>query len=230
MVDPKLTDYIRACLAQGKSKEEIYAELLAQGRTVEAIQECFGGLTVKEEREDTQKRTIRVIVTLGAIFIGVGIFSFVAANWQEMARPAKVGIILTAMLISYGAGWYLKEKAGLVKTGGALILLGAITYGAGIFLVAQMFNIRANWPDGFILWMLGTIAMAFAVKSYPLFYLAVPLGMAAIVGHPFDILSGLGFNQFLLTSSLLLLAATIVTFIAGWAVYKERPPELKDFY
>lgn len=162
--------------------------------------------------------------------MGAGVFSFVAANWQEMTRPMKVGVILVAMLISYSTGWYMKERTNLPKVGEALILLGAIIYGAGIFLVAQMFNLRANWPDGFILWMIGTVTMVFAIESYPLFYLAIPLGVIALVGHPFGILMGFGYNPFLLTSSLLLLTATVTTFISGWIIRKKALPALKEFY
>jgi uncharacterized membrane protein len=228
--EPKLVEYIKTSLSQGRTKEDIYKELLGQGWTIEVIQESFNAIGTEEEKEDTQKRTIRIIVTIGAVLVGAGIFSFIAANWVEMARPVKIAIILISMLASYGTGWYLKEKTELQKTGEALILLGAIIYGAGIFLVAQMFNIRANWPDGFILWMIGTIAMAFAAESYPLFYLAIPLGIIAIVGHPFGIFTGFGYNRFLLTSSFLLLAATIITFATGWIIRKKMPPELKEFY
>lgn len=230
MPDQKLTDYIKNSLTQGRSKEEIYKELLKQDWSVEVIQESFNAMVSEEEKEDTQKRTIRIIVTIGAVLVGAGIFSFIAANWLEMGRPVKVVIILISMLASYGAGWYLKEKFNLQKTGEALILLGAIIYGTGIFLVAQMFNIRANWPDGFILWMIGTIAMAFAVESYFLFYLAIPLGVVAMVGHPFGIFTGFGYNPFLLTSSFLLLAAAVITFATGWIIRKKMPPELKEFY
>ncbi|MDP3947321.1 MAG: DUF2157 domain-containing protein [bacterium] len=228
--DPKLVEYLKTSLAQGRSKEDIYKELLGLGWTIEVIQESFSAIGTGQEKEDTSKRTIHIIVTIGAVLVGAGIFSFIAANWLEMAKPIKIAIILISMIVSYGAGWYLKEKAELQKTGEALILLGSIIYGAGIFLVAQMFNIRANWPDGFILWMIGTIAMAFAVESYPLFYLAIPLGIVAIVGHPFGIFTGFGYNPFLLTSSFLLLAATIITFATGWIVRKKMPPELKEFY
>lgn len=233
MADPKLNEYIKTSLARGKSKEEIYKELLSQSLTIEVIQESFNSLATEEEKEDMSKRTIRIIVTIGAILVGAGIFSFIAANWQEMARPVKITVILVSMFVSYGAGWYMKEKANLLKTGGALILLGVIIYGAGIFLVAQMFHIRANWPDGFILWMIGTIAMAFAVRSYPLFYLAIPLGVIALVGHPFGIFTiftGFGYNSFLLTSPFLLLLATIITFITGWIIRGRIPSELKEFY
>ncbi len=230
MIDQKVVDYIKTSLAQGKTKEELYKELLNQGWTIEVIQENFNAIGAEQEKEDTSKKTIRIIVTIAALLVGAGIFSFIAANWVEMTRPIKIAIILISMIITYSAGWYLKEKLGSLKTGEALILLGSIIYGAGIFLVAQMFNIRANWPDGFILWMIGTIAMAFAVESYLLFYLAIPLGIIAIIGHPFGIFTGFGYNSFLLTSSFLLLIATIITFATGWIVRKKMPPELKEFY
>ena len=230
MIDQNVVEYIKTSLSQGKTKEELYKELMAQGWTIEAIQENFNALNTEEEKEDLSKKTIKIIVTIGAVLISAGIFSFIAANWQGMTRPVKLSIILVSMLVSYGAGWYLKEKLELPKTGEALILLGSIIYGAGIFLVAQMFNIRANWPDGFILWMIGTIAMAFAIESYPLFYLAIPLGIVALTGHPFGIFTCSGDNSFLLTSSFLLLASTIITFITGWIVRKKIPPEFKEFY
>ncbi len=230
MADPKLIEYVKTSLAEGKAKEEIYKELLGQGWTIDAIQECFNVQTAAEEHEDTSKRTIQIIVTIGAVLIGAGVFSFIAANWQDMVRPVKIGVILVSMLISYSLGWYLKEKVQLAKTGDALILLGAIIYGSGIFLVAQMFNIRANWPDGFILWMIGSIAMAFAVESYPLFYLAIPLGIVALVGHPFGIFDSFGHDPFLLTSSFLLLISTLVIFVAGWVIRKRMPLELSEYY
>jgi len=230
MADQKIIDYIKDLLVQNKSKEEIYKELLSQEYTLDIIQENFDLANIKESKEDNQKRVIHIIVIIGAVLIGAGIFSFIAANWQEMSKLIKVFIIVMAMLISYTLGWYLKEKSGLIKTGGALILLGSIIYGSGIFLVAQMFNIRANWPDGFILWMIGVIIMAYAIESYNLLYLAIPLGFIAIIGYPFGIFTSFGSNPFILTSSFLLLAATIITFIAGWTIRKKMSKEFKGLY
>jgi len=230
MPEQKLIDYIKNSLAQGKTKEEIYKELLSQGWSVDVIQEGFNAIISKEEKEDTSKRTIRIIVTIGAILVGAGIFSFIAANWQEMSKLVKIFIILGAMLISYTAGWYLKEKMNLSKTGEALILLGVIIYGAGIFLVAQMFHIRANWPDGFILWMIGAIAVGYVIESYLLFYLSILLGIVAIIRHPFEIFNTVGYDPFLLTSSFLLFVATIITFLIGRTVRKKILSDLKEFY
>jgi len=230
MTDLKLVEYVKTSLTQGKPKEEIYKNLLEQGLNIEAIQEIFNSLSLDQEKEDSSKRTVRIIVAIGVLLIGAGVFSFIAANWQAMTRPVKVGVILAAMLSSYGAGWHMKEKANSPKTGEGLIFLGSIIYGAGIFLVAQMFNIRANWPDGFILWMLGVIVMAYVMESYQLFYFAIPLGIVALVGHPFGMFDRFGHNSFLFTSSILLLVATITTFITGWIIRKKMPPELKELY
>ncbi len=231
MFDKKIIEYIKTSLAQGKPKEELYKQLLNQGLTIDAIQENFNALGTKEEKEDTHKKTVKIIVTTGAILIGAGIFSFVAANWRDLGSVAKVGFITISMTVAYVTGWYLKERMKMPKTGGALVLLGTIIYGAGIFLVAQIFNIRANWPDGFILWMLGTIIMAYATETFPLFYLSILLGIIATIGHPIGIFTFFNsYNPFSFTSSFLLLTATLATFIAGWMMRKKLPPEIKKYY
>lgn len=229
MIEQSLSDYIKTSLSQGRSKEEIYKELLNQGFTIEVIQESFQAITTGEEKEDTQKRTIQIVLTIAAVLVGAGIFSFIASNWQGMGRIMKVLIIIAAMLASYILSWYTKEKLQLIKTGEALMLLGSIIYGAGIFLVAQMFHIRANWPDGFILWMLGVIAMAYAVELFPLFYLSIVLGIIALIGHPFLIFTPSGYDTFLLTSSFLLLIAAAATFFVGWTTWKKMPEDLKKY-
>ncbi|MAF20867.1 MAG: hypothetical protein CMI55_04310 [Parcubacteria group bacterium] len=230
MIDQKIINRIQTSLSQGETKEAIYRTLLSEGQSLENIQQAFVLATREDKKEEAQKRVIKIIVVIGAILIGAGIFSFVAANWQVMDKWLKVVIIVASMIVSYSAGWYLKEKRGLIKTGTALILLGAIIYGAGIFLVAQIFHIRANWPDGFILWMIGVILITFAIDEFSLFALAIPLGLIAIIAHPFDIFTSSIANSFLLTSSFLLLAATIITFISGALIYKRIPEKFKDLY
>ncbi|MEK7519637.1 MAG: DUF2157 domain-containing protein [Patescibacteria group bacterium] len=233
MIDQKLVEYLRVSLSQGRTKEELYKELLGQGWTLAAIEENFSRLAGETEKKDSSKRAVQIISLVGAVSIGAGVFSFIAANWDEISSFLKITIIVVSMLASYGGGWYAKEKKGLIKTGGALILLGTIIYGAGIYLVAQIFNIRSNWPDGFILWMIGVVAMAFASNLFWLFYFSIPLGTIAIVGFPTIIfwdLLGSRITPLLTTSSFLLLVAAAVTFATGIWVRKQMQPEFKDFY
>ncbi len=119
-------EFIHASLAQGKSREQIYRELIDRGLTVEAIEEAFRECAPAGEAEDAQKRTIRLILTIATLLVAAGVFSFVAANWRGMTRPAKVAIILSAMLLVDAGAWHFRERAALRKTGDALLLLGSI--------------------------------------------------------------------------------------------------------
>ncbi len=230
MSEKDLSSLITEALQQGKNKEDIYKDLLNKGELVSNIQETFQKIAIEQSKEDTSKKTIRLILTIGAILIGAGIFSFIAANWQEISKTAKILIILFFMLTSYSFGWHLKERLNYSKTGDAFILLGILIYGAGIFLVAQMFNIRANWPDGFILWMFGTLALGYVFQTNYIFYFAVILCWIALLGQPFNWFNNFGGNSFLLTSSLILFTATVLTLYTGHIFRNKTLEEFKDFY
>ena len=227
--------YITQARERGDSREATYLHLLGLGALVADIERAYGQLqqqTIQAARhQDTQQRTVAIIVTIGAIFVGAGVFSFIASNWQEMSKVAKLALIIAGMLASYAAAWWLGEQQKLVRLSEALYLLGCIIYGAGIFLVAQMFNIRAHWPDGFIVWMIGTLALAYVVPQRTLVYLALALSSIAIGGHPFILPTTLpGHNPFLLTSSLLLLVAATVSFGAGKITRQEVAEQAPDFF
>lgn len=228
-MDQTVVNTIQTLLSGGKSKEEIYATLLSQGSSIAQIEAGFTSLSTSGEREDTHKRTIHIIVTIGALLIGAGIFSLIASNWTLMDKATKVAIIIVAMLGAYGIGWYLKEYKNYLRTGNALIFLGLLIYGGGIFLIAQIFNIRGNWPDGFILWMFGVLAIAFATDLFNLYYLAIILAVVALFGHPGIIFQAGGTpDPYLLTSSFLLLLTTVMCFITGWTIRQKIPQELRD--
>lgn len=176
----------------------------------------------EKEEEDLQKRVIKYILGIGAVLIAAGVFSFVAANWKAVPDFFKILIVVAAMAAGYIAGWGIEQKTGHKKLGRALVVLGCLIYGAGIFLTAQIFHIRATWADGFILWMLGALAVGWALNSLSLYALAVPLAVVALVGHPFEIFQHfLGVDRFLLTSSFLLLLAAAATFACGFLIKKK---------
>jgi len=227
MQDQNIIQTIQAAKLQGKTKEEIYKDLLIQGLSLENIEENYKASNEEQVQADSQKRTISIIVTIGAVLIGAGIFSFIASNWQTMPNGLKVSTIIFFMLVAYSLGWYLKEYKDAKKTGGALILLGSIIFGAGIFLIGQMFNIRTNWPDAFIIWMIGIICLAFAIESYSLLTFAGFLAFIAIFSHItgiFENFSGFGISTFLIIIS------TIITFGIAFIIQKKVPEEIKNIY
>ena len=187
MLDQKLIDWARESMKQGATAEQIYQHLLAEGFSVAQVQDILDASKSESRKAESQKRAVSIIAVIGSILIGLGIFSFIASNWQSFQKGLKIFIILVSMLLAYAGGWYLREKKDLRKSGAALYLLGSIVYGAGIFLVAQIFNIRANWPDGFILWMLGVVVVALATELSAFLYFAAVLGIISIFGNPFTI-------------------------------------------
>jgi len=255
MINQDLIAYIRHAQSENQTKEQMYKDLLAHGWGIDDIQAAFAAISSpapavpKPPQKPMQqsaavsevapaavqapahvsKSPVNIIVTIGAILVAAGIFSFIAANWQGMDRPVKLGIIIVGMIVVYMLGWHLKEHKGLDKTGEAMYLLGSLIYGSGIFLVAQMFNIRANWPDGFILWMLGAIVMGLVINSYPILWLGVIVGGISVFSHPFVILENFGHSTFLMTSSFLLLVAAVATIWAGIAIRKRILENLKTY-
>lgn len=213
----EITSKVKELLASSVSKEDIYKNLLAEGYSISEIESGFlpdEAVVQEEEKHNTQKNTINTVLTIAAILVGIGIFSFVASNWREMSRFMKILLILVSMTFSYGYGWYYYEKKEMKRMGSALMLLGGLIYGAGIFLIGQMFNIRASWPDGFILWMLGVLAIAYASNIFKLYNLAIILGFIAVVVYPFINFANVfsSTRPFLFTSSALLLVSFVVTF------------------
>ncbi len=176
---------IADALARGESKENIYRSLLESGVSVKEIERGFAAVkTQKPSGDSNHSRMITAIVIIGAVFVGIGIASLIAANWSTISPTTKVVIILCMMLSSYAGGWYLLEHTKATRSGAALILLGALIYGGGIFLVAQIFHIRAEWLDGMVLWIIGVIAIAIALQTIiPLFVLAMILALVTLCIH-----------------------------------------------
>jgi uncharacterized membrane protein len=103
---------------------------------------------------------------LGAVLIGFGAMSFVAAHWSEMPRLFRLALIFTALFASYGAAGILFERKHPVFAHAA-ILVGVSIFGAGIMLIAQMFHIEGHPPDAVLTWALGALAAGVLLKSNP---------------------------------------------------------------
>ncbi|MBU7006688.1 DUF2157 domain-containing protein [Phosphitispora fastidiosa] len=111
-------------------------------------------------------RLITLLSVMGALLLGVGVILFFAANWQVMPKWLKVGIVLGSILLAYGTGYWLAfEKGNYPRVGRALIFLGTVLYGSGIWLIAQIFHINAHYPNGVLFWVLGIIPVVLVCRS-----------------------------------------------------------------
>lgn len=103
---------------------------------------------------------------IGAVVIGLGVILLLAYNWQAIPKFGKLGIIFGALLAAHtGALRFLQAADWRRQLGEALSVLGTMLFGAGIWLVAQVYHIDEHYPNGFLLWGLGALAMAWALPS-----------------------------------------------------------------
>ncbi len=106
------------------------------------------------------------LAILAAVLIGFAVMSFVAANWQDMSRVFRLGL-LTALLWSvYGLAAALFRR-GLDAFGHAAVLAGCAIFGADIMLVSQMYHMDGNAPDVVLVWAAGTLLAGVLLRSNP---------------------------------------------------------------
>ncbi|MBI3678764.1 MAG: DUF2157 domain-containing protein [Proteobacteria bacterium] len=149
-----LETWIDAGLVQKDSRDAILASVGAGGRTI-----GFAG----------------VLAIFGVILLGGGAMSFVAANWADMAKPARLAVLFGSLWSAYGiAAWFAARRQPAFAQ--AFVLLGLILFGVNIWYVAQTYNIAAHYPDGTLMWGLGALAAAVVVPSRPALAFAIALG------------------------------------------------------
>lgn len=109
-----------------------------------------------------------VFCGLGAVIVGLGIILLLAYNWDALPKFGKLGVIFGAIAVAHGAGLLWRERGGW-RSGLAEVafLLGSMLYGAGIWLVAQIYHIDEHYPNGFLFWGLGALALAWVLRSVP---------------------------------------------------------------
>jgi uncharacterized membrane protein len=95
---------------------------------------------------------------------------FVAANWSAIPVWGKLAVIFIPKIASYGAGFVLRyERRDFPKVGAAFILLGSLLFGAGIFLIAQIYHLLVHFSNGPLVWGLGSFPWPTCFVSRPSF-------------------------------------------------------------
>ncbi len=116
------------------------------------------------EKEDAPSRLPVVITVLGAILIGFSAMAFVAANWADMPKGVRLGILGVAMWSAYGVAAFLHFK-NMAAFSEAAFVAGVALFGANIMLIGQMYHLPQDFPAGLLAWSLGGLVTAWAVQS-----------------------------------------------------------------
>jgi uncharacterized membrane protein len=108
------------------------------------------------------------LATLGAILIGFAAMSFVAANWDHMSRLARLTLLGTGLVATYGAAIELYRRK-LDRFAETAALAGIGLFGASIMLIAQMYHMHGEAADAVLLWGIGALIVAWATLSNTIF-------------------------------------------------------------
>ena len=105
-----------------------------------------------------------VIGILGGLLIAAAFLAFVAANWTEIARPARFAILLVGIAGAYSLGaWFDRSQRPYLADISATV--GCIVFGASIALVGQMYHLAEDFAAGMMLWSAGSLIAALLTGS-----------------------------------------------------------------
>jgi uncharacterized membrane protein len=105
----------------------------------------------------------KTLLYVGSILIGAGVLSFIASNWDEIGKTAKLLLIIALFVASNLAGFNMEKN--YPKTSKSLYYVGVLVFGAGIFLVEQMFHLGTNSQNAFLWWSLGILPLAWVLRD-----------------------------------------------------------------
>lgn len=129
----------------------------------------------------SRNRFLSILMSLGGILLGIGVLTFVAANWQVWSREVRVAMLLSLFVAVNAAGFYLwrippsqnrssslsilpPTKGRNKLLGEGLLLLGSLILGANMALMAQMFHIGGSSYGLFLVWGIGVLGMAYSLR------------------------------------------------------------------
>lgn len=100
----------------------------------------------------------------GGLLIAASVSAFVAANWEEIPRLAKLAMVLIGLAGALGVATRLESRG---SSGGAdaAATCGTLIFAAGVALVGQMYHLPTDWPGGALLIALGALAVAVLLRS-----------------------------------------------------------------
>ncbi len=146
---------------------------------------------IKQEKEKSARLKMNItLYTIGAILIGIGAISFIAANdWilrLFYSRFAKISAALIVTFACFGLGyWFSYVKTGFKRLGSVLIFLSTLLIGGVWALIGQIYNLPTDSNFGiFFLWLVSVLPVAFLFKKKSINNLSIVLFIAAYFSIP----------------------------------------------
>ncbi len=121
---------------------------------------------------------VTAISIIGALVLAGGVVLLFASQWAELPTWFRTASLIAGMLAAYAAGYALIYRFEMQRVGSALLLLGTLLYEAGLFLLAQIYNMPVDSPILLLLAAAGTLPLAYLFESR----VVLLLGIANLTG------------------------------------------------
>jgi uncharacterized membrane protein HdeD (DUF308 family) len=109
-----------------------------------------------ERSKEGLRWPVLLALGLGAVLLCAGVLLFVAAHWDELSPSWRFTLVLLLVGLFPIAGALSTDRFPALAA--TFYAIGTVCVGAGIFLTAQIFNLREHWPSGMLLWAIGALA------------------------------------------------------------------------
>jgi len=129
-------------------------------------EQAQGILQLYPEPKSSQSWGTLIFTGIGVCMLGLGVILLFAFNWDAISKAEKLGVILGGVVLFHGIGVkFLSHNDWLRQLGDVSCVLGTMFFGAGIWLVAQIYHIDEHYPNGFLIWGMGALALAWVIPS-----------------------------------------------------------------
>ncbi len=123
----------------------------------------------------------RLLLLLGAGFVGIGLIWLVAANLDQLPPLLRFAVVALIWLGLLAASELLHPSR---AAQGALRLMAALAFGATIFQAAQSLQVPAFSPGLIGLWAAGALVHAYAFRALMPLIVGVVTGVVWWIGQP----------------------------------------------
>ncbi len=126
---------------------------------------------------DNEKKSIAfyTLISASSILAGAALLLLIGYNWEKLNYISKLGLIYGLTILFQAATMLCRFRWKNQYLSEVFSLLSCISFGSGIWLIAQIFNMNAHFPDGFYWWALGSLPLAFLGQSSLLWALVIVL-------------------------------------------------------
>ena len=116
------------------------------------------------DRRHTGFSLSSVLAVLAALLLGGAVVALIAANWEAIARPMRVAMILVFITGALGiAAFAARRQAHWVVE--AALVFSLLSYGAGIALVGQMYHLSGDEAAFLLTWTIGALVVSLLFSS-----------------------------------------------------------------